>query len=144
MAATAAAFNPNDMVKSVQDQVAKYSTDFTKVADDLTKANKDMFDAVVKSSEIAFKGVEESAKRFQDYATSSFESGVAVAKDMVGCKNVNEVIDLQTTFARKAYDTAVVETTALSELSAKVANDAFAPLQKTFTAAVEKATPAKK
>jgi len=144
MAATAAAFDPNDVVKSVQDQVSKVSADFTKAADDVTKANKDLFDAVVKSSEIAFKGIEESAKRLQDYASSSFESGVAAAKDMVGCKNVNEMIDLQTSYARKAYDTAVVETTALTELSTKVANDAFAPLQKTFTAAVEKATPAKK
>ena len=96
MAATAAAFDPNDVVKSVQDQVSKVSADFTKAADDVTKANKDLFDAVVKSSEIAFKGIEESAKRLQDYASSSFESGVSAAKDMVGCKNVNELIDLQT------------------------------------------------
>ena len=144
MAASAAANTSNDMVKSVQDQVTKFSAGFTKSADEVTKANKDVFDAVVKSSEVTLKGVEESAKRIQNYATTSLENGMTVAKDIVNCRNVNELIDLQTGYAKKAYDSAVVEASALAELGAKVANDAFAPIQQTFTSVVEKVTPAKK
>lgn len=142
--AAAAAINTNDVVKTIQDQAAKAQAEVTKVVDDATKANKDAIDAVVKSSEIFFKGAEEAAKRTQAYLKASVESAVAVSKDLISCKNVNEVVDLQANFARKAYDAAVVETTAISELNMKVANEAFAPLQKSFTAVVEKATPAAK
>lgn len=133
--------NENDFYKSFQDRASKASADVTKTIDELTKVNKEAVDAIVKSSEIFFKGAEDAAKRTQAYVKTSVENAVAVAKDMIGCKNINEVIDLQSNFARKAYDAAVVETAALSELNVKVANEVLAPIQKSFTAAVEKATP---
>ena len=142
MAATAAAFNTNEVVKNFQDQASKASAEVTKAVDEMTKVNKDALDAFVKSSEIVFKGAEDAAKRAQAYVKTSVESAVAASKDLIGCKNINEVMDLQANFARKAYDAAVVESTAISELNVKVANEAFAPLQKSFTTVVEKATPA--
>ncbi|MBE9552989.1 MAG: TIGR01841 family phasin, partial [Proteobacteria bacterium] len=61
------------------------------------------------------------------------------AKALFSAKSFNEAVELQGEIARKSFDKSLSEGTKLSELSLKVANEAFQPIQQQFTAAVAKA-----
>ncbi len=56
----------------------------------------------------------------------------------MGAKTINDVFDIQSEMMKTNFDSFVAESTRLSEMSMKVANEAMAPLQSSFTTFVER------
>ena len=127
-------------VAATKEQVEKASTAALKGYDEFATLNKASMDAYVKSSNIVTKGVEDLGKAYFAFAQSTAESNVAAAKKLMGAKTINDVVDIQAEVARSSFDSWVAESTKMSELSMKVANEAFEPIQAQFTAVVEKMT----
>lgn len=96
---------------------------------DFASLSQDNVDAVVRSSTVMAKGLEVLSKEMMDFARLSFEDNVAATKAIFGAKTLNDLVNLQTQYTRKNFDQAVVESTRLTELSVKVANDAFEPIK---------------
>ena len=63
---------------------------------------------------------------------------MAGAKALVGCKTVQEAVELQGDLARKSLDQWLSESTKISELAVKVSNEAISPINAKMTDAVEK------
>ena len=105
---------------------------------DLASANQETLDAVVKAGSVMVRGMETFSRELMTFAQASAEANAAVATRMFGVKSLQEAIDLQNAHARDSFDKAVAETSKLTEMSVKVANEAFEPLQARVNVAVEK------
>ena len=120
--------NYNQAVCMTKEQVEKASKAFFKSYDEATALNKDSIDAVVKASEVLTKGAEAFGKAYYGIAQSSAEASVEATKAMLGAKSAKEFVEIQAEFARTSFDNFLSESTRLSEMSVKVANDAAEPL----------------
>lgn len=106
----------------------------------LQKASKDNVDAALKSFGVASKGVQAIAAESTDFAKKSFEQGTAAFEKLAGVKTLDKAIELQTEFAKTAFEGYVAQATKMGELYASLAKDAYKP----FEGLVAKAVPAAK
>ncbi|MCC7274217.1 MAG: phasin family protein [Alphaproteobacteria bacterium] len=123
-----------------KEQVEKARVAVAKGYDELNAIGKDNVDALVKASTICAKGFEAIGKEVVNYTQARVESNLAAMKALMGARTLKEFVDLQTEFARSSFDQLVTESTKLSEIGVKVANDAFAPLNARVNTVVEKLT----
>lgn len=134
----AATKNYDQAVAMTKDQVAKTSKAVFEGYGDIADLGQQNVDALVKSGTICAQGVETLGQEVMDFARTSIEGNVSAAQAIMGAKNLNEVVDLQSQLTRRNFDQAVAEYSKLTEMSVKLANDAFAPIQARFQVAVEK------
>jgi phasin family protein len=107
----------------------------------LTEANgysKKNLEAVVASVTAATKGAEVLGAMAMSYSKASLEGQVAAAKSLAGAKSLQEVVELQTTFAKSALETYMSEMGKMSETVAASVKDSLKPLNERVTAVVEK------
>lgn len=105
--------------------------------DQLLGYGKDTAEAYVKSANAAGKGAETLHNEIYAYSKQSIEDSITAAKALLGSKSVHEAFELQSDFAKNAFDAYVSEMTKLSELMVSTTKDAFEPLQGRVAAWVE-------
>ena len=66
------------------------------------------------------------------------EASAQAAKALLAARTLREAVDVQTDFAKSSFDKLVAESTKLSEISVKVANEAAEPISARVNAAIEK------
>ena len=142
--ATAEAFEQvvettKEVVETTKEQVEKANVAVAKGYGEFAALQKDGMDALIKAGTIWAKGAEDLGKACFAVAKEAAEAGNEAAKALLSAKSLKEIVDLQNELARKSFDKSLSESVKLSELSMKVANDAFQPIQQQFTAAIEKA-----
>lgn len=123
---------------ATKDQVEKTSAQVLKGYDEVASFSKQNVEALVEAGSIVAKGVEEIGKEVVAYSQASFDKSVAAGTALLSAKSLREVVDLQNDYAKSSFDAFVAEANRLSELSVKVANEAFAPLSARMNVAVEK------
>src|SRR5215467_12766325 len=99
--------------------------------------DKDTVEAYVKSANAAGKGAETLHNEIYAYSKQSIEDTIAATKALMGSKSVHEAFELQTDFAKTAFDAYVGEMTKITELFTATAKEAFEPLQGRYQAWVE-------
>lgn len=122
-----------DAQKAATDQFEK----ITKSFEDVAAFNQDNFDAIVKSSNIAVKAVEEMNAEFVSYSKKTMEEGVAVAKEMSSIKTMPEFMEKQAELARTSMDDMMKQATKFNELAMAAAKDVFEPMTARATAATD-------
>jgi|HubBroStandDraft_3_1064219.scaffolds.fasta_scaffold661232_1 phasin family protein len=105
--------------------------------DHLLGYGKDTVEAYVKSANAAGKGAETLHNEIYAYSKQSIEDSIAAAKAVMGSKSVHEAFELQTDFAKSAFDAYVSEMTKLSELFVSTSKETLGPLQGRIAAWVE-------
>jgi len=100
--------------------------------------SKKNLEAVVASVTAATKGAETLGARAMAYSKKSMEDQVAAAKSLAGAKSVQEAIELQTNFAKSAFEAYVAEVTKMSETVAASMKETVAPINERVTALVER------
>ena len=126
-------------ISMTKEQAGKASEAFFKSYDEATALNKESIDAVVQAGEVLTKGAETVGKAYYEITQASAEASVEATKAMMGAKTAKEFVEIQAEFARTSFDNFLSESTRLSEMSMKVANEAFEPLQKQLNTSFEKA-----
>jgi phasin family protein len=106
--------------------------------EDMLQFGKDNVDAIVKSGSIAVRGVKDLSHTMVTVAQASLDEQVAASKALIGAKSLKEVIDLSSSLAKTNFDKLMAESTKLTQLSTKLAEEAFGPLTVRVSAAVEK------
>jgi phasin family protein len=135
-----------DTVKSTVEQfTAATNTAFKdnveKSLSALNEANavsKKNLEAMIASVAAATKGAEELGAQAIAYSKSAFENQVTAAKSLSTAKSVQEVVELQTAFAKSAIEAYMAEVGRMSEIVSASAKDSLKPLNERVTAAVEK------
>jgi phasin family protein len=123
---------------AAQEQLEKAATAATQSYDELAALGKDNMDIMVKASTVLVKGIETLGMEVATYGQASVERSVANTQALFGVKTLRELVDLHTELTKETFDSWVEEGTKIGEMSAKVANEAFGPIQEQVNAAVEK------
>ena len=107
--------------------------------EDMQQFGKDNMDATMKSFGVLSKATQAIATEVSDYSKKSFEDGSKVMEKLLGVKSIEKAIEIQTDYAKSAYEGFVAQATKIGELYADFAKETYKP----FEAYVAKATPSK-
>jgi phasin family protein len=105
---------------------------------DVNGYSKKNLEAVIASVTAATKGAETLGAQAMAFSKSSIEGQVAAAKSLAGAKSIQEVVELQTAYAKSALETYMAEVGKMSETVAASVKDSLKPLNERVTAVVEK------
>jgi len=97
--------------------------------DELHKLNKDNMDVALKSFDAVSKGVQAIAVEVADYSKKSFEEGSAAAEKLLGAKSFEKAIEIQTDYAKTAYEGFVAGATRIGELYADLTKETYKPFE---------------
>jgi len=103
--------------------------------EDLQQVSKDNVDVALKSFGALSKGTQAIAVEVADYSKKAFEEGTAALEKLFGVKSLDKVIEVQSEYAKSAYEGFVAEATKLSELYVDCAKQAYKPYESLFAKA---------
>jgi phasin family protein len=98
---------------------------------------KETVEAYLKAVNVAGKGAETLHNEIFAYSKQSFEDTVAATKALMSSKSVHEAFELQTDFAKTAFDGYVSQLTKIGELMVATTKDSIQPIQGRVQAWVE-------
>jgi len=105
---------------------------------DINTHSKSNLEAVVASVTAATKGAETLGAHALAYSKKSLEDQVAAAKALTSARSVQEVVELQTAWAKSTMEAYMAEMNKASEIVAASVKETMTPLNARVTAAVEK------
>src|SRR6185312_1209257 len=89
--------------------------------EDLQQVSKENIDIAMKSVGAVSKSAQAIAVEVADYSKKTFEQGSAALEKLFGVKSLEKAIELQTEYAKTAYEGFVAEATKIGELYADLA-----------------------
>jgi phasin family protein len=95
----------------------------------VSEFSKDNIEALTESLTVAGKGVGTINSEYYAYSKKTVDDTLAVTKAIMASKSVHEALELQTDFAKSAYEAYVGQLTKFGKLFTTTAKDTFAPLQ---------------
>ena len=99
------------------------------IGEDYQKLSKDGFDAAVRSFAEVNKGFQALTAEVTDYSKKTFDDGCRTWEQLVGAKSVGQMIEIQSQFAKKAYDNYMSEMSKLGEMYVAIARNASKPVE---------------
>jgi hypothetical protein len=97
--------------------------------DDVQKYGKDNMDATMKAWGQVSKSVQAIAAEAADYSKKSFEEGSAAMEKLFGAKSLDKAMEIQTAYAKSAYEGFVAQATKIGELYADLAKETYKPFE---------------
>ena len=97
--------------------------------EEFQKFSKQQLEAVSAATATVAKGLQEIAAESSDYSKKAFAAGSAVVEKLLGSKSVESAIQIQTEYAKSAYEGFVAEATKINEIYVKLATEAFKPVE---------------
>jgi len=109
----------------------KVTDNFQKTADEFQKRGKDNYDAMVRSCGELNKGFQAIAARWTEFSTRSFEDATRTWGQLIGAKSLDQALEIQTNYAKRAYDNWMSEASKIGEMYRSAARDAYKPVEQT-------------
>jgi len=103
--------------------------DVQKFGDEAQRVGKDGFDAAVRSFGEVNKGLQAIAAEVTAYSKKSLEDGSRAFEQLLGAKSFEQVIEIQSHYARMAYEAYVAELSKLGEMYAGLTRNAYKPVE---------------
>ena len=97
--------------------------------DDVQKYGKDNMDATMKAWGHVSKSVQAIAAEAADYSKKSFEEGSAAMEKLLGAKSLDKAMEIQSAYAKSAYEGFVAQATKIGELYADLAKESYKPFE---------------
>ena len=106
--------------------------------EDIQQYGKQHMETVVASATTVQNGLQAIASAYGDYTKKSFEDTKSFVEKLSGVKSLDKAIEVQTEFAKSAYETFVAESQKIAGLYTDLAKQTYKP----FEGLVAKFTPA--
>ena len=106
--------------------------------EDIQQYGKEHLETVVASATSFQNGIQAIASAYGDYTKKSFEDTKSFFEKLSGVKSLDKVLEVQTEFAKSAYETFVAESQKIAALYGDLAKQSVKPLE----GMVAKLTPA--
>ena len=104
-------------------------SDAQRLNDEVQRAGKDGFDAAVSSFGEANQGFQAIAAEIAAYSKKSFEDGTRAFEQLLGAKSFEQVFEIQSQYARMAYEAYVAELSKLGEMYVGLTRNAYKPVE---------------
>ena len=98
--------------------------------DDFQKLGQQNVDTAMKMLGEWSKGWQAIAAEMSDYTKRSFEEGTATVEKLLSAKSVEQAVEIQTGYAKRAYDDYMHQVSKLGGLYAELAKEAYKPVEK--------------
>ena len=105
---------------------------------DMNTQSKSNLEAVVASVTAATKGAETLGAHALAFSKKSMEDQVAASKALTSARSVQEVVELQTSWAKASMEAYMAQMNKASEIVAASVKETMTPINARVTAAVEK------
>ena len=103
--------------------------DVQKFGEEFQRVGKNGFDAAVSSFGEINKGLQAIAAELTDYSRKTFEDGTRAFEQLLGAKSFEQVIQIQSEYARMVYEAHVAELSKLGEMYAGLTRNAYKPVE---------------
>ena len=97
--------------------------------EDFQNYGKEQIETVVASAASVQNGLQAIASAYGDYTKKSFEDGKSYVEKLSGVKSLDKVLEVQSEYARSAYESFVAESQKLAGLYGDLAKQAFKPVE---------------
>jgi phasin family protein len=97
--------------------------------DDMQKLAQNNLDASVKSYGALAKTAQTIASEMADYSKKSFEDGGKAIQNLLSAKTPEQAVEIQTEFAKAAFEGYVAGLTKISQLYADLAKETFKSME---------------
>ena len=101
-----------------------------KTIDDIQKLSQTNIDGALKVWGEWTKGWQAIAAEMSDYSKRSFEEGTETFEKLMSAKSVEQAIEIQSGYAKRAYDDYVRQMTRLGSMYVDLAKDAAKPVER--------------
>jgi phasin family protein len=96
--------------------------------EELADLGRENFAAVLRANAALTEGIEAIGKEVMGYARNSLENVAEAATAVLAAKTFEDLVQVNSDFAKASFERLVARSTKLSEMGVKVANEALAPL----------------
>src|SRR6187200_1519482 len=103
--------------------------DIQKFGEEFQRASKDGFEASVRSLGEVSKGFQAIAATVVDYSKKSFEDGTRAFEQLMGAKSFEQVWEIKSQYAKKAFDAYVAQASKVGEMYVNLARSAYQPVE---------------
>ena len=100
------------------------------IGDEYQKLNKDGFNATLRSFGEANKGFQTLAAEMTEYSKKTFDEGIRAWEQLLSARSLDQAIQIQSQYAKNAYDGYVAQMTKLGEMYAQAMRNAYTPAEK--------------
>ncbi len=97
--------------------------------EDLQQVGKENVDLALKSVGVLSKGTQAIAVEITDYSKKAFEDGTAALEKLFGVKSLEKAIEVQTEYAKAAYEGFVAKASKIGELYADLTKETYKPFE---------------
>ena len=104
-------------------------TDVQKFGEEFQRVSKDGFDASVRSLGEVNKGFQAIAATVTDYSKKAFEDGTRAFEQLIGAKSFEQAFEIQSQYAKKAFDAYIAQLSKLGEMYVDLARNAYKPVE---------------
>jgi len=104
-------------------------SDVQKYGEEFQRVGKEGFDAAISSFGQVSKGLQAIAAEVTAYSKKAFEDGTRAFEQLLGAKSFEQVIEIQSQYAKRAYDAYIAEVSKLGEMYAGLARNAYKPVE---------------
>ena len=103
--------------------------------DDFQKLGQQNVDTAMKLFGEWNKGWQAIAAEFTDYTKKSFEEGTATFEKLLTAKSLEQAIEIQSGFAKRAYDGYMHQVSKIGGMYAELAKEAYKPVERVMQGA---------
>ena len=96
---------------------------------DIQAYGKEHFETVVASATTLQSGLQAIATAYGEYTKKSFEDTKSFVEKLSGVKSLDKAIEVQTEYAKSAYETFVAESQKIAGMYTDLAKETFKPLE---------------
>src|SRR3954471_21021473 len=97
--------------------------------EDIQQYGKEHLETVVASATSVQSGLQAIATAYGDYTKKSFEETRSFVEKLSGVKSLDKALEVQTEFAKSAYETFVAESQKIAGLYTDLAKQTYKPLE---------------
>jgi phasin family protein len=137
--------SPTEAAEKAQALFTDFSSRFktafeksSKLGEEYVDFAKGNVEAVIASSKVAAKAGETLGQEAAEYGKKHLEAATTAFKSFAGVKSPTELFQLQSEYAKSAFDSMVAEASRVSETLMKVAGEVAQPLSTRYALAAEK------
>lgn len=98
--------------------------------EDMQKMNQAGVDTAMRMMGEWGKNWQAIAAEMTDYSKRSFEDGTQTLEKLMTAKSVEQAVEIQTTYAKRAYDEYMQQMTKLGGMYSELAKEAYKPVER--------------
>jgi hypothetical protein len=102
--------------------------------EDMQKLGQANMDNTMKMFGDMTKNFQAIATEMTDFSKKSFEDGTQTMEKLMGVKSIEQAVEIQTTYAKRAYDNYMAQMTRVGTMYTELAKEAVKPMASAFQA----------